>query len=129
MNNYTSTFINLPDFHPVPEMQTMMIPAFRATSFAGLGLKTVITLYKNIDFRLEGYIFQPYREISENPVDQTARLGPVLSDRAWIGSASLVYNSRICPISVGVNYYDKKAEHVTINANIGYILFNRKALP
>jgi NTE family protein len=129
MNNYTSTIINLPDFHPVPEMQTMMIPAFRATSFAGLGLKTVVTLYKKIDFRLEGYIFQPYREISENPVDQSARLGPVLSDRAWIGSASLVYNSRICPISVGVNYYDKKAEHVTINANIGYILFNKKALP
>ncbi len=129
MNNYTSTILNVPDFHPVPEMQTLMIPAFRATNFAGLGLKTVVTLYKKIDFRLECYVFQPYQEITQNPLDQTAVYGPVFSDRSWIGSAAFVYNSFIGPISLSVNYYDKMAEHVTINANIGYILFNRKALP
>jgi NTE family protein len=129
MNNYTSTILNVPDFHPVPEMQTLLIPAFRATSFAGFGLKTVLRLYKKIEFRVEGYVFQPYQEILENPLDQTPMFGPVLSDRSWIGSAALVYNSLIGPISLGVNYYDKMAEHVTININIGYILFNRKALP
>ena len=41
----------------------------------------------------------------------------------------VVYNSFVGPFSLGVNYYDKMAEHVTINVNIGYILFNRKALP
>jgi len=129
MNNYTSTILNIPEFHPVPEMQTLMMPAYRATSFAGLGLKTVVRLYKKIEFRLEGYVFQPYREIAENPVDQTAMLQPVLSDRAWIGSAALVYNTFIGPISLGVNYYDKMAVPFTINVNIGYMLFNRKALP
>jgi len=129
MNNYTSTILNIPDFHPVPEMQTLMMPAYRATSFAGLGLKTVVRLYRKIDFRLEGYVFQPYQEITENPVDQTATFGSVLSDRSWIGSASLVYNTFVGPISLGVNYYDKMAVPFTINFNIGYILFNRKALP
>ena len=129
MNNYTSTILNVPDFHPVPEMQALLIPAFRATKFAGFGLKTVVRLYKKIEFRLEGYVFQPYQEIIENPLDQTPMFGPVLSDRSWIGSAALVYNSLIGPISLGVNYYDKMAEHVTINVNIGYILFNKKALP
>jgi NTE family protein len=129
MNNYTSTILNIPDFHPVPEMQTLLIPAFRATSFAGFGLKTVLRLYKKIEFRLEGYVFQPYQEILENPLDQTPMLGLVLSDRAWVGSAALVYNSFIGPISLGINYYDKLAVPVTININIGYILFNRKALP
>jgi NTE family protein len=129
MNNYTSTILNVPDFHPVPEMQTLMIPAFRATSFAGFGLKTVVRLYKKVEFRLEGYVFQPYQEIIENPLDQTVLFRPVFSDRAWIGSAALVYNTLIGPISLGVNYYDKLAVPVTINVNIGYILFNRKALP
>jgi NTE family protein len=129
MNNYTSTILNVPDFHPLPEMQTLMIPAYRATNFAGLGLKTVATLYKKIDLRLEAYVFQPYRAITENPLDQTAVSGPAFSDRSWIGSASLVYNSLVGPISLSVNYYDKMATHVTINFNIGYILFNRKALP
>lgn len=129
MSNYTSTILNIPDFHPVPEMQTLMIPAYRATNWAGLGVKAVLRLYKKIDFRLEGYLFQPYREILQNPVDQTASFGPPLSDRSWIGSAAVVYNSFVGPFSLGVNYYDKMAEHVTINVNIGYILFTRKALP
>jgi NTE family protein len=129
LNNYTSTILNVPDFQPVPEMQTLMIPAFRATSFAGLGFKTVLTLYKKVEFRLEGYVFQPYQEITENPLDHTALPGAVLSDRAWVGSAALVYNTLIGPISLGINYYDKKAENFTLNVNIGYMLFNRKALP
>jgi NTE family protein len=129
MTNYTSTILNVPEFHAVPEMQTLMMPAYRAVSFAGFGLKTVVRLYKKVEFRVEGYVFQPYQAITENPLDLTARFGPVLSDRSWIGSAALVYNTFIGPISLGVNYYDKMAEHFTVNANIGYILFNRKALP
>jgi NTE family protein len=129
MNNYTSTILNIPDFHPVPEMQTFLMPAYRATSFAGLGIKTIVKLYKKVEFRLEGYVFQPYQELTENPLDLTATFGPIFSNRSWIGSAALVYNTFIGPISLGVNYYDKMAEHVTINVNIGYILFNRKALP
>lgn len=129
MNNFTSTIINAPDFHPVPEMQTLMIPAYRATSFAGFGLKTVVRLYKKVEFRLEGYVFQPYQEITENLLNQATLLRPALLDRAWIGSSSIVYNSLIGPISLGANYYDKKTEHFTFNINIGYILFNRKALP
>jgi NTE family protein len=129
MNNYTSTILNIPDFHPVPEMQTLMMPAYRATSFAGVGLKTIVRLFRKIDFRLEGYVFQPYQQITENPLDQTATFEDVFSDRSWIGSASLVYNTFIGPISLGVNYYDKMAVPFTINLNIGYILFNRKALP
>jgi NTE family protein len=129
MNNYTSTLLTIPDFHPVPEMQTLMMPAYRSTSYAGFGLKTVVRLYKKIEFRLEGYVFLPYQDIAENPLDQTPMLKPVLSDRSWIGSAALVYNSPLCPISLGVNYYDKMPVPVTINVNIGYILFNRKALP
>jgi NTE family protein len=129
MNNYTSTIINAPDFQPVPEMQTLMIPAYRAMSFAGLGLKTDVRLYKKIEFRLEGYVFQPYQEIIENASNQTAVFRPVLLDRAWIGSTAIVYNSLIGPISIGANYYDKNTEHFTFSINIGYILFNRKALP
>jgi NTE family protein len=129
MNNYTSTILNAPDFHPVPEMQTLLIPAYRAINFAGFGLKMVLRLYKKIEFRLEGYIFQPYQEILGNPLDKSPILGPVLSDRSWVGSTAIVYNSFLGPISLGVNYYDKLAVPVTININIGYILFNRKALP
>jgi NTE family protein len=129
MSNYTASIIYAPAFQPVPEMKTLMLPGYRANNYAGVGLKTVVRLYKKIEFRLEGYAFQPYQELIEDPVNQTAELGPAFSDRAFIASAALVYNSPICPISLGTNYYDKAAEHFTINVNIGYILFNRKAMP
>jgi NTE family protein len=106
-----------------------MIPAYRAMSFAGFGLKSVVRLYKKIEFRLEGYVFQPYQEIIENALTQSALLQPAFVNRAWIGSSAIVYNSLIGPLSIGANYYDKKTEHFTFNINIGYILFNRKALP
>ena len=129
MNNFTSTLLNVPDFHPIPEMLSLFTPAYRSTNFAGAGAKAVIRLYKKVEFRLEGYVFQPYQEIDENPANQTVQLGQAFSDRAWIGSATLVYNSLIGPIGLGVNYYDKMDQHVTVNINIGYMLFNRKALP
>jgi NTE family protein len=129
MSNYTSTILNIPEFTPIPEMQTMLMPSYRAISYAGIGLKTVIRLYKKVEFRVEGYYFQPFQDIDEDPVNQTAVLQPVLSDRAWIASGALVYNSPLCPISLSVNYYDKMPVPVTINVNIGYVLFNRKALP
>jgi len=106
-----------------------MLPSYRAITYAGLGLKTVVKLYKKTEFRLEGYVFQPYQDLKRNPLDQTASFGLPLSDRAFIGSAALVYNSPVGPFSLGVNYYDKAAEHFTVNINIGYILFNRKPLP
>jgi len=129
MNNYTSTILNFPDFHPVPEMKTLLLPAYRSNNYAGIGLKTVVKVYKKIEFRLEGYLFQPYQEVKQNAEDKTAYYGPVLSGRAWVASAAVVYNSLIGPLSLGVNYYDKATEHFTININIGYILFNRRALP
>ena len=132
MNNYTSSILNTPEFLPVPEMQTLMLPSYRATNYAGLGLKAIIVLYKRIEFRLEGYIFQPYQEIAPDPADSSgtkAMFSPAFSDRSYVGSAALVYNTFVGPISLGVNYYDKMANHVTINLNIGYLLFNRRALP
>ena len=53
-------------------MKTIFLPSFRAPVFAAAGLKAVIRIYKKIDFRLEGYIFQPYQAVLENPVDRTA---------------------------------------------------------
>lgn len=128
-SNYTSSLIYAPCFHPLPEMQTMFIPAFRAINYAGAGLKSVVNVYKKIDFRLEGYLFQPYQEIIENPDDQTAYFGPLMSDRAWLASAAIVYNSFLGPLSIDLNFYDKTRNPFQVNLNFGYIIFNPKSRP
>jgi NTE family protein len=128
-SNYTATIINAGVFEPLPEMQSFFLRAYRANNYAVIGIKNIFKIYKKIDFRLEGYIFQPYREIISNPEDNTAAYGPPLSSRSYLASAAFVYNTFLGPISFGVNYYDKTIDSFTINLNIGYIIFNRRALP
>ena len=128
-SNYISTMLYASSFQPLPEVQTYFLPPFRAMNYAAGGLKMVVKIYKKIAYRLEGYVFQPYREILQNPADLSAYYGPQFGNRAYMGSTSIVYNSPLGPVSIGVNYYDKMPDHFTFNFNFGYILFNRRAMP
>ncbi len=127
--NYTSTMLNAPSFQPLPEMQSFFLPQFRSTSYAAAGMKLVLTLYKKLELRAEGYIFQPYREILRQEPDYQPYYGPILSDRSYIAATTLVYHTFLGPISAGVSFYDKLQDPFTFNLNFGYIIFNRKALP
>jgi NTE family protein len=128
-NNYMASILNASVFEPLPEMQALFLPAYRANNYAAAGLKTVVRIYKKFEFRLEGYIFQPYQEIVANPSDNSAEYGPVLSTRSYLATAAFVYNTFLGPISLGVNYYDRSQESFAVNFNIGYIIFNKRALP
>jgi NTE family protein len=128
-SNYTSSLLYASAFQPIPESQIYFLPPFRATNYAAGGLKMVVKVYKKIEYRLEGYLFQPYQEILQDPSDYTAYFGRKFADRAYMASTAVVYNSPLGPISFGVNYYDKMPDPFTINFNFGYILFNRRALP
>jgi NTE family protein len=128
-SNYTASILNAQVFEPLPEMQSFFLPAYRANNYAAAGIKAIIKIYRKIDFRLEGYIFQPYREITYNPADNTATYGLPLSTRSYLATAAFVYNTFLGPISIGVNYYDKTMDSFTVNLNIGYIIFNSRALP
>ena len=128
LNNYTATILNAEAFEPLPEMKSLFLPSFRANNFGGAGLKAVLNVYKKIDFRVEGYIFQPYQEIIANPENNQPKYGPVLTGRAFIASTCFVYNTFLGPISLGVNYYDKAPDPFTFNFNFGYIIFNNRAM-
>lgn len=128
-SNYTSSQLYMPAFQPLPEMQARYFPSYRAATFGALGLKGVFRIYKKVELRLEGYLFQPYKEVILDQETQQPAYGPAFSSRSVLGTAMLVYNTFLGPLSLGVNYYDKQADAVTFNLNFGYILFNRKALP
>jgi NTE family protein len=128
-SNYTSSLLYAPAFQPVPESQAYFLPPFRANNYAAAGLKLVVKLYKKVEYRLEGYVFQPYQEIRENSDDFTAYYGPKFQDRSYMASTAVVYSSPLGPVSLSVNYYDKMPDLFTINFNFGYILFNKRAMP
>ncbi len=138
--NYTASSLRSPSFQPTPESKTLFLESFRAYQYAAFGHKFIINIIKDVDLRLEGYVFQPYR-FAENRNDQ----GLVPNDkrslerRYTIATANAVYRSPLGPISFSLNYYynvpevssDNLGEQrvpITFLFHFGYILFNDKAL-
>lgn len=126
LRNYKSTVLLAPAFQPIPESKTIFEENFRAHQFGAIGGKVIWDLHKNIDFRLEGYVFQPYQAIIENEVKEVVYQDE-LEDQYYIGTATIVYHSPLGPVSFASNYYDKRDENFSFIFNIGYLIFNKRA--
>lgn len=127
-NNYSSSILLAPQFSPLPETQTQFIPQYAAHTYGSLGLKNVFTIYKSLDFRLEGYAFLPYATIIDN--NKKAEFLPNLkgTKRNYLTSAILVFNSPLGPVSFTANYMDHRDEKWSFLFNFNFVVFNRKAL-
>ncbi len=127
-NNYTATILMAQEFKPTPESSTLFLPEYRANNYIALGIKEVFPLSKSLDLRTELYYFQPLRQILPDAESLLAYYGDNLNSKAYIASAAMVYQTRIGPISLSVNYYEKRKDSFSVMFNIGYILFNKFAL-
>ncbi|PCH91261.1 MAG: hypothetical protein COB85_09335 [Bacteroidetes bacterium] len=132
-NNYTASILRAPAFQPNPESKTLFLESFRAHQYAAFGQKVIFNIKKDIDLRIEGYIFQPYKSIIKQ--DTTFTLGDEFGEFYTIATASVVYHSPIGPISLSMNYYHNSPEiapedhaPLTFFFHFGYIIFNRRAL-
>lgn len=126
-DTYQSTILSVPQFEPTPESSTLFIPQYRAHSFAGIGLKSVLHLFSNLQFRAEGYLYQPVQEIVENQLGR-ARYGEALNKRYLIGTTAIVFHNPIGPVSLQLSYYQGREKPLSVMFNFGYILFNRRTL-
>jgi len=126
-SNYSSSIQFAPAFQPFPEAKTLFYPDFRANKYVGVGIRNVFEILKNLDLRVEGYTFQPWREIIRNP-DFTASYADKIKMPRFMASFALVFSSPVAPVSFSANFYDKQSNNWSFLFNVGYILFNKKAL-
>lgn len=123
--NYTASVISSPAYEPIPESRTFFIEEFRAHEFAALGLRSVFEIKPNLEFRLEGYAFQPRRSFvrAENNL---VEFSSVPGNAQYIAASALVFNSPLGPISLNLNYYSSQLESPwSFLFNFGYTLFNK----
>ena len=125
-SNYTASVLSLPAFTPFPESYTLFLTPFRSNIYAAFGLKDIIGITKNIDLRIEAYVFQPYEEMIQN-ADLTASFNEKFKKRYFMGSSKIVFHSPIGPASLSFNYYQNMDQPFSLMFNLGYILFNPKA--
>lgn len=126
-SNYTSSILSAPAFEHVPETRTLFIPNFRANSFVVSGLQAIYPFTRNIEVRLESYIFQPIRQIIPDE-NNKAYYGPLFRKRFAMLSGAVIAYTPIGPVSLTVNFYDRHEDPFSLSLNFGYLIFNQKAL-
>lgn len=121
--NYIASVISAPVFQPIPESQTFFLPQFRAHSYAAGGIMLVTSFSESLDLRIEGYVFNAMRQIQQDELLQPEYQS--VWKPFYIGSANLVFESPLGPISLATNYYQGREKPWSIVFNFGYLIFNR----
>jgi NTE family protein len=126
-SNYYGTIINAPAFNPLQDSRTLLLKNFRAFNYIAGGWRNVFSIRRNLDFRLEGYLFKPLQVIGEDGT-QHANIDQQIQQIYFAGMANLVMHSTVGPISLSVNYYDDPNRQLSILLHVGFLLFNKTSL-
>ncbi len=124
--SYRSSIINASAFNSLIDSRALLLDNYRAFSFASVGIRNIYIINKNFHARAELYLFQPYQKIQEQ--NQKAVLAKEFQHRYLAGIASIVYRSPVGPISFNTSYYDFEKNNWYFLFNMGYLLFQRKAM-
>lgn len=125
--NSTATLLVTPAFNPTPHSKTIFINSFRSDKYVALGLIPNIRLFNETYFRVEGYAYQPFKELLFTKEPKEISSTAIKSIR-FLGSISFVSHTPVGPISISLNYYPKENKEYYIIFIYGFILFNKKGL-
>ena len=125
--NYTATMLSLDEFSLIPDATTTFLPEYRAPQFISVGTNFIFSARKNLDFRLDAYLYQPILRVV---VDKYGSLvhSPYFTGETYIASASAIYHSFLGPIRTTINYYPEQKSPLSFQISFGYVLFNERAI-
>lgn len=127
LSNFRATKINAPSFNPLNDSKTLFLPNFYAFNYGAVGIRNVFSLKRNIDFRLEGYIFKPFKEIVQVSETQLPTFNEDWEKFFLAATAGLVFHSPVGPIAFSLNYYDDPQNQWGVLLHIGYTIFNKRS--
>lgn len=126
-SNYYATLLASPAFYPLQDSRSIFLEKFRATSYLAGGLKNIFKLRRNIDFRVEGFLFMPYQEITQIGF-QDVKKSPVFNHYHYAGTAGIVYHTPIGPVGLSYNLYDDQIKRNGILLHLGYLIYNKRSI-
>jgi NTE family protein len=125
--NYVASILAMTDFSPIPDAKTFFMEEYRAPQYMAGGLNQVFSVVKNLDFRVDAYLFQPI-VVLRNNADGTFQYSQYQLQPKFMGSSSLIYHSLLGPIRATLNYFPEQKEPLSFLLSFGYILFNDRAI-
>jgi NTE family protein len=126
-SNYYATLLASPAFYPLQDSRSLFLEKFRASTYLAGGLKNIYRLRRNIDFRVEGFMFLPYQEITQMGF-QDVKNSPTFNRLHYAGTAGLVYHTPVGPISLSYNLYDDPIKRNGILLHLGYLIYNKRSI-
>lgn len=127
LGDYFSTVLYMPAFSPVPHSNTLLMEDYRAYSYMAAGLSPVIKFTDSFYLHTDFFYFQPYKRVNRLERGNFV-YSPSFPKGSVIANAALVWQSPIGPVSFSATYYDSGEYKWYPQLNIGYLLFNKKAL-
>lgn len=127
--NHRATMLAAPAFYPTPHSKSLIIGNFRSNNYVAGGLKALFHLNPSMHLRVECYGFVPIKEEMEYNNGYTTYKNPDTFENYYLqGTAAMVYQTGVGPLSLSVNYYEKENTNLYVILNFGYILFNKRGL-
>lgn len=125
--NYQGSLISAPGFYPLQDSKTLLLQNFRAYNYVAGGWRNIFAIRNKLDFRLEAYVFKPFKAIVEGQ-NQEGLLDDSFEKFFMAGTAGLVYHSTVGPISLSLNYYDDPENQFGVLLHVGFLLFNKTSM-
>ncbi|WP_431294628.1 hypothetical protein [Pedobacter sp. P26] len=126
-SNYYATLLTAPAFYPLQDSRSLFLDKFRATTYAAGGIKNIYNVKKNLDFRLEGYLFLPHKEFELNSF-QDVDYAKAITKIRYAATAGLVYHSPLGPVSLSYNLYNDAIKRNGVLLHIGYLIYNKRSI-
>ncbi|MBB5621324.1 NTE family protein [Pedobacter cryoconitis] len=126
-SNYYSTLLVAPAFYPLQDSRSLFLEKFRASTYVAGGLKNIYKLRKNLDLRVEAFLFLPYQEITQNGF-QDVKNSPTFNHIHYAGTAGLVYHTPVGPVSLSYNLYDDPIKRNGVLLHLGYLIYNKRSI-
>ena len=120
-NNYATT-LSSPRYTPIAHSKMVYMPEFFANSYLAAGLMPTFELTRNLYLRIGAYA------MLRDPITAKDQLR-VADYMHYIGDLSLVYHTRIGPLSISATKYNfVSRNNLYVTFNFGYPIFGNKGL-
>ncbi len=119
-DNYTASVIQAPKFAPTPYSEIIYNPSYHSYQYAAVGIKPVVTLLRNLDFRNEVYAFAPFHQLKRDETNFYE--GKFWNKPNYIFESSVVYHLPFASLSVFLNYLSAPKATWNIGINMGYLI-------
>lgn len=126
-SNYTASLLAMPYFFPIPDAETFFLPEYRSPQHIGGGFNLVISPTPRLDFRFDGYLYQPFVILLKNSDGTPAYSNPFKGD-TYMASSSAILHTFAGPVRATLNYFPKQENPFYFQISCGFVLFNERAI-